>query len=80
MNWRFCVDTPEQRALKLCRGSMNEGAGWGDGTSWGYGGGDCWGYGDGGGNGSDINYGIQPRDGGRSVAGIITGYSPKMWV
>ena len=31
MNWRFCVGTREQRALKLCAGSMNEGDGYGDG-------------------------------------------------
>ena len=42
MNWRFCVDTPEQRALKLCRGSMNAGYGYGDGDGTGYGYGDSY--------------------------------------
>ena len=61
MNWRFCIDSAEKRALDLCRGSMNKGYGygsgfgwdygvgysdsWGSGYSWGYGYGDC--YGDG---------------------------------
>jgi len=45
MNWRFCVDTPEQRALKLCSGSMNAGDGDGHGVGDGYGDGDGYGYG-----------------------------------
>ena len=37
MNWRFCVDTREQRALDLCSGSMNVGNGFGGVADYGYG-------------------------------------------
>ena len=35
MNWLFCIDTVEKRALRLCYGSMNidTGKGCGDGYS-----------------------------------------------
>jgi hypothetical protein len=29
MNWNFCIDTVEKRALNFCRGSMNTGDGFG---------------------------------------------------
>ena len=32
MNWHFCIVSTEKRALDLCRGSMNEGEGWGCGV------------------------------------------------
>jgi len=76
MNWRFCVDTPEQRALYLC-GKMDDGDGWscagsilgegyGDAYYEGYGNnyGDGWG----GANNPDWSY----NDDG-------TGSSPKVW-
>jgi len=47
MNWRFCVYTPEQRALDLCSGSMNVGNGCGGGDCDGYGYSDGAGAGDG---------------------------------
>jgi len=49
MNWRFCVDTREQRALDRCSGSMNASTsdGAGDGDGYGDGAGDGYGAGDG---------------------------------
>jgi len=35
MNWKLCVDGSEKRALKICRGSMDEGTGWGFGFGYG---------------------------------------------
>ena len=54
MNWKLCVSDPQGRALILCRGSMDEGDGFGYGSGYGYsygdgfGNGNCKGYGDGG--------------------------------
>ena len=48
MNWRFCVGDPQERALALCRGSMDEGDGYGYSYGDGFGNGNCKGYGDGG--------------------------------
>lgn len=70
MNWHFCIDTREQRAFYFCVGSMNEGNGYGCG----------YGFNHGDGPGDGEYKCMQPRDGGRSVAGVITGYSPKAWV
>ena len=55
MNWRFCVVDPQERALALCRGSMDKGAGFGSGDGWGNGGG--WG------NGYGSGYGRADGDG-----------------
>ena len=70
MRWHFCIDTHEQRAFDFCGGSMNEGNGYGCG----------YGFSHGDGRGGGDNKCIQPRDGGRSVAGVITDYSPRAWV
>lgn len=70
MNWHFCIINIEEIALVQCDGSMCIGNGYGCG----------YGNADGSGNGCGNNYGIQPLDGGRSVTGIINGYSPKTWV
>ena len=43
MNWRFCIDSLQQRALAHCYGSMDEGDGYGNG--WGNGRGGGWGGG-----------------------------------
>jgi len=43
MNWKLCVTNPQRRALDFCRGSMDEGDGWGNAFGDGYGDG----YGDG---------------------------------
>jgi len=80
MNWKLCVDSHEQRALKVCGGSIDEDDGYGDGygDGWGAGGFHAWGSvnpmtagyisynnpGDGHGNGCDYDYGNQ--GGGRS--------------
>ena len=51
MNWRFCIDSTEKRALDLCLGTMNkvdgDGYSWGTGNGDGYGCGYGWGFGDG---------------------------------
>ena len=47
MNWHFCIDSTEKRALDLCRGSMNKGSGSGSGSGYGDGYGDGYGYGSG---------------------------------
>jgi len=77
MNWRFCVYTPEQRALKLCRGSMNEGSnfGHGYGSCNGYGYGD--GYGAADGRGFGAGYGVGNGDG--YSGGWVDGDSPVKW-
>ena len=78
MNWRFCIDSTQKRALKLCRGSMDEGDGVSGaalfGGGWGYGVGDgdgCGqrrrhgdGYVDDWGNGCGCGYGLGNGDGG----------------
>lgn len=55
MNWKLCIDSLQQRALKLCRGSMDEGDGFGYGSGYGDVNGNGWGdgnrYGNGWGNG-----------------------------
>ena len=33
MNWRFCIETPVQRAIRFCCGSMVEDTGGGDGSA-----------------------------------------------
>jgi hypothetical protein len=55
MSWKFCIDTPEQKALELCYGNMEMFDGFGDGD-------DC---GDtaGGGEGFSSNYGTLCGDG-----------------
>ena len=67
MNWHFCIDSTEKRALDLCRGSMNKGDGssWGScyGSGWGSGYGDGYGWGDGDGYGWGDSYGSDDGDG-----------------
>jgi hypothetical protein len=70
MKWHFCIINIEETALVQCDGSMCIGNGYGCG----------YGNADGNGNGCGNNYGIQPLDGGRSMTGIVDGYSPKAWV
>lgn len=59
MNWKLCIPDSQRRALKLCRGSMDEGDGWGCGYGgYGYGyGGYGYGYGCRDGDGYGIGYG-----------------------
>ena len=47
VDWKFYIDSPQQRALYACRGSLTEGCGAGDGQATGDGGGYGDGYGDG---------------------------------
>ena len=56
MNWHFCIDSTEKRALDLCRGSMNKGDGFGRGNGGGRGYGYGNGYGCSGGYGSGYGY------------------------
>jgi hypothetical protein len=57
VDWKFYIDSPQQRALDLCEGSLTEGDGWGygwtgsatPGTMMGRG--DGYGWGNGNGNG-----------------------------
>jgi hypothetical protein len=53
MNWHFYIDSPQQRALDLCRGSFDEGKGWGDGDGYG----DSWGDGLGAGTSDELTAG-----------------------
>ena len=39
-NWRFCIDSPQKRALNFCSGSMNTGDGYGVGDTYGHSDGD----------------------------------------
>ena len=50
VDWKFCIDSPQQRALRLCKGSLDRGGGKGVGR---------YGYVDGGGesDGSEQGYG-----------------------
>ena len=48
VDWKFYIDSPQQRALYACRGSLTEGYGYG----YGYGAG----YADGGGKGGGYGY------------------------
>ena len=60
MNWHFYIDSAEEIALKLCRGSMIEGSGYNPcHDSCGYG----WGYGDVCGGGRGYGYGRPAGDG-----------------
>ena len=52
MSWKLYIDSPQQRALDLCGGSLTEGGGLRGGYGWG-GTGDGWGYGNGRGDGVD---------------------------
>jgi hypothetical protein len=73
MNWKLCIDTPEQKALDLCYGSMKMGPGYGDGSGYGDGYGDGFGSGDVGGDGDGDGdyYGGLHGNGG--------GFSPEVW-
>ena len=74
MNWHFCIDSAEKRALDFCYGSLTEGGGWGRGMRYGYsfsngygdGGTDGYGDRDGDGDGYGGGSGLQ-RGGGRSA-------------
>ena len=50
VDWKIYIDSPQQRAIKLCHGSLTEGEGLGDGwgSDFGAGYGDGYGYGYGG--------------------------------
>ena len=74
MNWKLCIDTPEQKALDLCYGSMKMGHGYGDGCGYGDGNGEHWNhsYPDSGDGYSDgVDYGCLHVGGG--------GYSSQEW-
>jgi hypothetical protein len=58
MNWHFCIDNAEKRALDFCNGSMDDDTGAGGGYYTGY----SWGNGDGSGNGYDLGLGDGPRE------------------
>lgn len=77
MNWRFCVDIPAQRLLDHC-GKMNEGDGWGNGTSiFGEGCGD--GYYDGYGNAAGNGWGGDNLFCDYTSAGSGDGLSREVW-
>ena len=76
MYWKLYIDSPQEKALKLCRGSYTTG----DGIGYGRGAGD----GGGGGRGNSDDYGFYDGDGfGGSCTGagmpIWAGKSPKEW-
>ena len=77
VDWKICIDTPQQRALDLCGGSLTKGDGYGGhpralrrggGYGWGDGGWGCSdgdGYGTGTGDGHSGGYGC--GDGGSAT-------------
>jgi len=78
MNWNFCIDTVEKRALNFCRGSMNTDDGFGSsalrrghGNSDDFGCGYGFGAGDGVGGGDCYNDGDGDGDG--DGGGIVYG-------
>ena len=86
MNWKLCVTDPQKRALDFCRGSMDEGDGFGAGycfntrgSGYGYGDdyGNGYGYGDGSGNGG--GYGDGDGYGYGYGNGDSDGFSPPEW-
>jgi len=85
VNWKLYVDSPEKRALDLCRGSMDEGDGRGSPYSWGPSD-DGWGNGDAGysygtGCGNGYGYGLGNGNGYGWGAGFVNGdgYSSTEW-
>ena len=56
VDWKFYIDSPQERALHSCGGSLTEGWGWGDGDGYYNGPHDSDGYGDGYGNGYGDGY------------------------
>lgn len=89
MNWKLCIDSPQQRALKLCRGSMDKGDGYGVGygnvNGYGWGNGNGYGRASGGGYGDGYGYGT-PDGGGYGSGygldgdrGAPDGGSPAEW-
>jgi hypothetical protein len=73
--WKFCIVDPQDAALDICGGTMDEGDGKSCGFGNGFGNGDGWGggvingYGDGSGWGDGYGF-----DGGRG-----NGFSPEEW-